>query len=533
MRKIVLFFVCLTLIFMISCEIPQSVSIRGNPHLRLSLGSPFEGKTGLSDYLGIEKIKEMMGDPGTFKETEVYNYTGEKFPGVQTYIIRYPIVEMTLDLNEYVEKSISNTPNTSEYQITGIPDFPAGDYYYITEFGSSPNDDNIPLYRISLYDMAKLVLRVKGDRFGVAIPYSDSFRDNLEIKIPAFGITNYISGVPSPDGTMLEFIGHPNNDEFCPGDPGVLNSNRELEVFVRLSGKCEGTINVFPVFDWTEATINPQDDGTDGLKGTYPIKYNFAEFLGDAEFSEIDGYVYVNGVGNRASMSLLIDSQQLVDDSKKLDPGLFEVYSDGEISVPSYDPPIPLAWAFNAYDSFNMKYTIKIDEWVVYKADDNKDIITADFVIMLPLKLKISNDSGVDGYVKLDLGDAFKNSSNKDLFGREDNEDLFGNIEEVTIIIENKNNITAVDPNKLKIQITNQDIRIGEMDLADPRPSFSIGYSELNPPPFAPEFLVLYKKDASQNYATLIIERDSTESWKFDFGLTISAKVEINQTTDF
>jgi len=527
----------------ISCEIPHSVRLKGKSHWSLELGSPFEGKKGLRDYISIDKVKEMMSSPGNTKETYVMNYDGPQFPGVQTYVVRYPIVEMALELSDYIEEAVRNTPN-SDYIIPAIPYFPSDKYCYLTETGPSLEETG-PMYKVSLYDMAKLVTEVKGNDngFGVAVPYSKSFEDNLRVKIPAFGIDYDTPGERYKDSDgrdMLKFTGNGIEDDgkFRPNDYGVLTFDMELEIFIRLSGRCDGgMISIYPIFDWEEAIINPEDDdaGMSRLHGTYTINYDFGEFLGGAKFSDIRGYMYVYGVGNMASMSLLVnDDEVLISPSDILEPSFFYFEADGDLSYPSHNI-ISLTDVFNEYIRFKLTYNIMIDQYVVTRDRDKAEKIIADFVILLPLEMRIENeatDPAMSGYVKLELGEAFDNTENKDLFGREGDDDLFASIEEVEIFIKNKEGITAIDPNRLMIQVRNLDVPVGEVNFMDKRPSLKIPSSALDPP-FIPRYEILYKKDLHEDYATLIIERDHTGSWEFDFKLTLSARVEIDKTIDF
>ena len=564
MRRLMFCFLCLGLIFVMSCEIPQSITVKGSPSLKVSLGSPFKGedKKSLNDYISKEKIAEMMNDTGNPNEVIVDYYEGPSFPGVQTYIVHYPITRMTLDLEEYVNNATTTTPGTKNYDIPSIvkvDSFPSWvDYYYITDTAVYETDPHCPLYKIDLSDMANLVVEVRGrtdvgnEMFGIEIPYDKnvpyerSFRKNLQIKIPAFGIEYDDPVTVDVANGMLRFAGTADGGRFRPSDTGVLSPNNELEIFVRLAGPCDDrTISITPIFNWEEATINPSNMKThkENLKGEYSISYNFREFLGSAEFLNVEGYVYVAGVGKRASMKLWINSEAPFE-SGKLEPSSFGLDGDKELLEASR-APIPLAWVLNKYDDgFNLGYHIEIEEWTVYSYEGRTEEITADLVILLPMRLKISspdphtppyNEFPYTQYVKLDFKDIFDDSGNEDLFGRDGSDNFFDSIEQVTISLDNKNIGKAVTESRLAIRLTNNNpAYAGILYLGDARPSLLIPKAALNPPPFAPKFEVLYKKDVVggviMDYATFEIKRG--HGITFDFTLTVEAKVEINETVD-
>jgi len=85
-----------------SCQVPQSITIKGKPGVYIPLGSPFtkldEDKR-LESYVSPEKIKEMMGS-GT--NDKVYDYTvlnDTYYTTVHTYATHYAIAEITVDTN--------------------------------------------------------------------------------------------------------------------------------------------------------------------------------------------------------------------------------------------------------------------------------------------------------------------------------------------------------------------------------------------------------------------------------------------------
>jgi len=123
-KKNILVLTGVFLIAVVSCEIPQSITIKGKPGVYIPLGSPFasmDDEDRLENHVSSVKIKEMMGNTGT-KGVEVYDYTGnESDPDVQAYIVHYPIAEINL--------------NTLQYDAQGVPVnsdlIPAGQFYLL------------------------------------------------------------------------------------------------------------------------------------------------------------------------------------------------------------------------------------------------------------------------------------------------------------------------------------------------------------------------------------------------------------------
>jgi len=96
-------YACLTALS--SCEIPQSITIKGKPGVYIPLGNPFDDSNRLEDHINRGKLKEMMGDEDDIR---IYDYTGNNVDAeVLSYIIHYPILEMRL---EFVDGELVNPP---------------------------------------------------------------------------------------------------------------------------------------------------------------------------------------------------------------------------------------------------------------------------------------------------------------------------------------------------------------------------------------------------------------------------------------
>ncbi|GHV02661.1 hypothetical protein FACS189485_03740 [Spirochaetia bacterium] len=77
---------------LLSCEIPQSISLKGSPGIYTNLGSPFGKNNTLTDILNNDGIVDQVGDQGA-----IYTYTGEsgsseRYDGVKTYLVSFPLL---------------------------------------------------------------------------------------------------------------------------------------------------------------------------------------------------------------------------------------------------------------------------------------------------------------------------------------------------------------------------------------------------------------------------------------------------------
>ena len=558
MKRILPGILCLIAVAM-SCEIPQSLTIKGNPGVYIPLGkfsSFFEGGESIADYLSIAKIREMMGDTGTAGMT-LYDYRGPDVPsGVQAFLIHYPITEMTLDLSKYINEAMENAETDFSYPIPDLdvegfpvpPDdleklFEPGGYYengcfiIVDENGVanlSPAPGT-PLFTIPLGDMATLLKSVTGDEgaFGLVLTdYNPSFEEALRIRIPALGIDEYIQG-EKKDNTLV--FANDKHMEFNPQE------NKELKIYVKFVKPCEGTIEPEVIINWKEAVIDTSDIGS--ISGNYEIENISGGFLGDnVRFKDVRGYIYVGGgIGDQASMTLTLgnNSSPLVNDNLK------------DVERPSFSDPfsekipenslldkeyIPLTDVLNAQEASTLEYKISIEEMTLTSEEMKEEEIKifADLVILITLEFEIEDDLSLDapdGYVKPDFGNVLSEllEEDKDIFMRESNDDdLFNSFDWVEIALTKiENNIFNMDILSILVVNTGPDEYSSIINFGDSKPSLRINIDEL-PFPFIPKFEILLKKDNGKEYATLQLLRNDAPV--FDFFLTARAKTAINET---
>jgi hypothetical protein len=132
MKKITPGLVCF-LLLITSCDMPETITIKGNPELYFPLGSPFAGlKDGerLEDSISPKKIKEMISDT---EGTEVYEASRDMAAGygidenVLTYLVKYPIDDLLPVLPQTMEMRQDIGPIQKIYPIGNNGDFMGGE----------------------------------------------------------------------------------------------------------------------------------------------------------------------------------------------------------------------------------------------------------------------------------------------------------------------------------------------------------------------------------------------------------------------
>jgi len=582
MKKLTAGLLSLFLLLITSCEVPQSFKVIGHPGLYVPLGSPFakmEKEKRLDYLVSRENIEKMMWDKsGANKaDADVIIYeAGEDLikayidhaGKVQTYLARYPLAEMELDLKRYVEKAMDGVNKDEKFTIPGVPVL-LGNPTYITEDGPEEIDNNKPFVRIPLKDMVKLVKSVTktsgGIFVGLVIDYTTDRENNLKLKIPGFGINDFIKGEPidddgNPSANPTKLLySNPAKKTFYPRDPknGTdtpdLDVDANLLIYAQISAAfTEQTLTPQIIFDWEEATIDTRPNNSSSMgsfMGDYPLNNNLGDFLGeDVSFKTVLGYMYMSGgVGtNNSSMTINIldsDGQSISNQFPKdaglesVDPPEFPQQGELFTSLPvnmSLNEPLHLEQILNP-NSKTLKVGILIEEMKIYKAQIDVDqSIKFDLLVMIPMDLTVKTPAPNNpGYVKLDLGDSFnKDLWEGDLFGRkeEDENNYLKKIESFKLGMI-KTNINILEQDKLAVSVTTKggDPQIMEfhdnafIELINPN---SNGYL------YSPTFTVLLKQDSpGSGSGSLRILRSDNPS--FDFKLFVEAKAELEYTNNF
>ena len=493
-------------------------------------------------------------------EVNIYDYRGGDIdPNVQAYLVHYPIANMKLDLQEYVDEALVN--DDGEPISFEIP-HQYSDPTYWNLFNGDPEfngelfltgDDDIqtsegePTFKIELVDMARLVKEVDGT-FGFETSYDQSLEAHLQVKIPAFGITGYISGVKQ--GNKLQFLSEENTTINPQAD--LSGTNGFLYIYIKMTGPCSGQIESGVVFEWTDAVIDTVDENFDG---EYPIENSLKEFLGSGvNFKEVKSYIYVDGIEDDGA-SLILDHVYIDENNTvitdelangELEPKTWEPVTGDSFDKSLSDLPhsyideefIDLTDVLNSNEASKLKYQILIEEMEVVNDGDNlSKSITADLVILLVMDFEVSDEEPIfEGYSKLDMGGALPDPGDKDFFAREGNDDdLLSNVEMVKITLINIEK--GVIDGKLAILVVNPDHNTGKVkkhliNIDSPDPSLTLYMNDL-PFPFTPKFEILLKNELGEDYAEFKIKHREPGDKPFGFSLTVEARADLNYTVEF
>jgi len=330
MKKVILGIICLLVITTCGFEMPESITVKGNPGLYVPLGSAFatiKPEDRLDSLISPDNIKKMLNNKtfeaaGMYDDLKLYEVNAElakefeddptlKQLGidskVQTYVVRYPLAEMPLDIKKYTDKAMEAVNEERKFTLPSISAFPPNTpYIYLTEdgpFEEGKDGYGKPFVKIGLADMAKLVMWVsaKSDGvFGLEIDYDQQLAANLEIEIPGLGI-EWMKGIPTDNNgnpsnspTKLRYYNiskrmfYPRDQKNSSGtviNPSDLSTGGYLYLYARISSSfpqqkvCEPSL----IFGWERAMIDTIN-GTDNqgsFKGEYPINNNLSKFLGD------------------------------------------------------------------------------------------------------------------------------------------------------------------------------------------------------------------------------------------------------------
>jgi hypothetical protein len=561
MKKRLFGLLCLMVLMACNYQVPESLVIRGSPTVKLPLGNPFnllDDNERLEYYVSLDGIREMMNKNGADGKVNIYNYNAADY---QTYVVHYPLAKMQLNLTEYIDEKLAealNDVNGEQIDINvpteppTFPDLPPGSSiypYYLTPTGPVKSEEPLPLYNVELDDMYKLILEVEGkeegNSFGIEIPDGALFQEHLWVKIPAFGIKDYMLG--KMEGDKLRFI----SDEktFYPHDmeDGILKA------YFMVTGPCPGIRMPEIVFNWEKALIDSTTSNF--FNGDYTIENALGKYMGvGVEFTDVQGYIYIEGVDGSATLSLTVESSESASPVYSIDDEPLANQATPDFSASNYslapqslNAPIPLADMLNSPgDSVTLSYKIKIEEYWVYAEDISGLPITTDMVILLPLKFKATTPSdytGKDGeeYVKISLNDLLPDSSEgDDLFMRDKGEDsLLKDISYIRIALNHYKN-TILKAEELGVLITakykdESDPYLNYFSMTGNAPFLQIDKIDKLPNPFNPGFDVLVKKEKKsdgngyEDYAMLGIFPQNKNS-AFSFTIMAEVKTNINQS---
>jgi len=469
---VILGLLCLLLITTCGFEIPESITIKGSPGLYVPLGSPFANmpdENNLANLISPDSIRNKLSETvfqsGSDGNLTIYEANKEllealkvKYPDInpdaQTYLARYHLADMPLDLKKYADDVMVKINADEQFNIPAAPEKPVGiDYVYLIEdephyvipVNNDPsNAPNIPFVRIPLDEMAKLVKWVEREDdgiFGLELTLdttiTSALADILELKIRGFGLPGWTKGILTDDNgtptttnpTKIRYYDETKR-KFYPRDQyagdGVtvtdysdLDNGKELLIYARIT-------NTFPelklqpkmVFDWEKVLIDTTTDTGDQIssfKKDYPINSSFSEKLGDGvSFKKVAGYMYMSipGIDTHLSDNSIIsvgiynsNGQALSFEEHPLDNVDPPVFPSGDtFGLPNKDLLLEQSKMSLAdgqtlqlekilqVSNATLQVAVKIDDIEVTKEQVQQNaVVQFDLLVLIPLDLKFTN----------------------------------------------------------------------------------------------------------------------------------------------
>jgi hypothetical protein len=400
------------LVFLASCEFPQSARIKASPtfEIPIPLG---EGKSNsfIRPYISVEGIQDQLKGNGEGKTIAVYNYkleetemttlgiTPEGGNLVQTYLITYPLFDMSLNFGEYINGLDSGASRVPKIEIT--PQMAS-----VSTFG---NGFTLPPLEVDLGDMKNLVSDItlnQSTSFSITVTpaNAEEMKSALRIRIPQLKI----GGATNTDDSWTEGTIEENKLVFKSSitdntEPLLLISDEsdlqkkkaseKVEVYIKLANKITaGTYDTELDFNWNTVQVKPNETGKQEgeFKG-----FDLGSYLDNlgigAEFEKILAYFYLEDPSNTfegftVKIKDLVESTNLALDLDKIDGETKPAWSSNA-TVKKYD----FTTVLNGKNV--IKYTISPPTKVEIKHEDigaDSPKITATLAVLLPMSFKLS-----------------------------------------------------------------------------------------------------------------------------------------------
>jgi hypothetical protein len=423
------------LVFLASCESPHSVRIKASPTLQIPipLGKGADNSF-IQAYTNVTEIrKRLEGDTKQDKGIGIYEYdasgkksgTSEpslmkkffpeeeenKSPPAQTYLITYPLFDMSLNFDEYIN---GLTPDASR-----VPDIEISPQIANASNFLSSSGREIPLdsIKVDLGDMKSLVSDIAFKRDGVSFSIeidepetAGVLESAIRVRVPQLKIGgatdaegSWVKGELNADKTKLVFKGI----GIDPDEPLLLlrdesdqqkkESSEKVDVYIKLVNKITaGIYNTELKLDWYSVIVTPS--GTENSTGEIEgVNFgSYLESLGDATFEKVPAYLYVSTPNTINNFEVLFGG-----DNGKSD----DIFSLQKEDVIDQNPP---AWlddentSISEYDftaiaeGESITYQVNLPEMKLLhdNIDDNDtQKITVNLAILLPMVFKFSGNA--------------------------------------------------------------------------------------------------------------------------------------------
>jgi hypothetical protein len=554
---------------LVSCgfEIPKSVTVRGTPGFYVPLGSPFAGQEAtdsVGEYLSIEGIQKMLGPDDVMT---VFDYNAGQDDDPQTYLIKYHIADMNLNLSESIgeiattQSAVSVTvPDLTQPPYSMLGTIDATNPLYLTTGMPPVTQTETPVVTITFDEnTTKWITSISSEVGTLGLKFKGDVVGDIQVAIPQWGIGTADTSGKITDWSQGDYKNSENETKFFNTSSKTWNPNTQIKVYVAIISTDISGETIAPelAFDWSSALIDvktAQEDGSplfEGLKGEYPLDLSsLKDTLGTLSFKEVFAYVYINNLpnaGNTGEHKLKLTYTSTTGSETVITTGAggyaeienaVVTNEDLESTVDPWNPddenaslddPLNFTSLFSAGKAtLGYELTMESVEITKAKMDDTKKNITVDILIKLPLEFEVNEPASNQfdkfktytdkdgkkpyehGFVKLDLaalGD-MGNTGGGDLLGRTgDGDDMFGDIEYLKIWVLAsgfKNDI--IDGLVLGVYNTPKEgpVATDILDLAELKSSNTDQDIELTPDyPFSPTFEILIPKPSANKPGTI------------------------------
>jgi hypothetical protein len=285
------------LIFLASCEMPESVRLKASPTLQI----PIPLKNGVDngfirDYVTVAAIEKKLSGVSDQLSIRVYEYAADntfmdtfgidRNPGeqpVQTYLVTYPFFDMSLDLQKYINGTPLDENAPSRVPPLVIPPGISGAYTF-------------PPLEVDLGSMKNLLSNVTFYSTGFALDAGDDpegLKNALRVWIPQLkiGDENYSEQGVLVDGKLV-FSGA----DIYPNEPllltGTSSVSEKISIYIKLlAGVSAGTYGSEIDFNWNTVRVSPPANNK--LEGEFQFG-SYLNDLGGAQFAAIPAYLYMD-----------------------------------------------------------------------------------------------------------------------------------------------------------------------------------------------------------------------------------------------
>jgi hypothetical protein len=566
------------LVLLASCEFPQSARIKASPSLTIPipLGNG-ENNSFIRSYVSKEGIQEQLKGDGGGKTPKVYYYnlptaqntqlniTGED--SVQTYLITYPLFDMSLDFDKY----LNDTPlDTDEGEDTGkrrVPGIVISPETASLSGRLPPDGIPLPAIPVDLGDMKNLLSDITfkpSTSFSITIPpgKGEEMQKAIRIRIPQLKIgsednSSWVMGVIEDDKLVFKSsLTESDKDTalllLSTGTTGTTEkktASETITIHVKLVNKISAdSYDTKLNFDWNTAKVTPNDTGKN--KGKFE-GLNLGSFLTDlgsgAQFTKIPAYLATTVPNTIAGFEVKIDNIETKTKTFVPDPNMIDERNEEELTATWFTDSTKYDFTDTLNGEKPLEYTITppTSAQITNGTAIKNQKITTTLAILLPMSFEFLTSKtpreeqviiGIENYLQIKFQglDDFLGGGDDDKGG------VMGEIGDVlgegglTNLILYLNTIANNATSTIYLGV-NTDTATGEWKAAeivkDKRDNFPLKATSLsNLPPV--KFLVKEEKDRKGRLHIKRQDPDAEEGVDFKVKISVEADVNVDKSID-